>query len=83
MDGRLHIEIEDNGVGRQKAAAIKKQKLGAEQFESKGSALSQQRIKLLNDQYPGAAEVQIKDEVATNNEPAGTLVTISLPVNLQ
>lgn len=83
MDGRLHIEIEDNGVGRQKAATIKKQKLGAEQFESKGSALSQQRIKLLNDQYPGAAEVQIKDKVATNNEPSGTLVTISLPVNLQ
>jgi len=81
-DGRLHIEIEDNGVGRAVAGAIRKQKLGTQQFESKGSALAQQRIQLLNKQNPGMAEVQITDKLSVNNEPLGTLVTISLPANL-
>lgn len=81
-NGRLDIEIEDNGVGRQRAGEIKKQKLGAEQFESKGSVLSRQRIKILNDQYPGAAQVDIIDLVTEKNGASGTQVKISLPVNL-
>lgn len=81
-NGRLDIEIEDNGVGRQRAGEIKKQKLGAEQFESKGSVLSRQRIKILNDQYPGAAQVEIMDLLTEKKEAAGTKVKISLPVNL-
>lgn len=82
-EGRLIVEIEDNGVGRKKADEIKKQKLGALQFESKGSALSQQRLKLLNEQYPDTTNVLITDNFTENNQAAGTIVTISLPANLQ
>ena len=81
--GRVYIEIEDNGVGRQKAGEIKNQKLGAGQFESKGTALSEQRINILNEQYPGTAQVDIQDLRSANNEPAGTKVKISLPANLK
>jgi ligand-binding sensor domain-containing protein len=78
---RLVIEIEDNGVGRQKALAIKQQKIGAGEFDSKGSSLSQQRIAIVNQQYPNMAQIDIKDLVAENNEPLGTKVTITLPLH--
>jgi ligand-binding sensor domain-containing protein len=41
--GQLHCEIEDNGIGREKAGQIKKQKLGSHHFESKGTDLARQR----------------------------------------
>lgn len=79
---QLHIVIEDDGVGRQKAEEIKKQKLGAEQFESKGSALSGQRIRLLNQQYSEMATVEYIDMVDGSNKATGTKVIINLPSNL-
>lgn len=80
---QLDIEIEDDGIGREKAAEIKKQKLGAEQFESKGSILSAQRIKILADQYPGTASVKISDNQNEKGEATGTVVRITLPSNLK
>ena len=80
---QLEIEIEDNGVGRARSAEINKQKLGLEQFESKGSALSGQRIKLLASQYPDTAAVYISDIKDENGEAAGTIVKIVLPSNLK
>ncbi|RYF87448.1 MAG: hypothetical protein EOO03_10635, partial [Chitinophagaceae bacterium] len=46
---QLHCVIEDNGIGREKAAHIKANKLGSHHFESKGSLLAMQRIQLLKD----------------------------------
>lgn len=82
-DQYLQIDIEDNGIGRQKAAAIKKQKLGAEQFESKGIALSQQRIDLLNRQQATIAKVEIIDLADASQRPGGTKVIIQLPFDTQ
>ena len=79
---QLDIEIEDNGIGREAAEKIKKQKLGAGQFESKGSALSAQRIKMLAGRYPGTAAVTINDVKNENGESTGTIVRIILPSNL-
>lgn len=80
---RLVIDIEDNGVGRQKAASIKKQKLGSEQFDSKGSVLSQQRLDILNRQYPMMAKINITDLTDETGAPNGTRATIVLPLDLQ
>lgn len=80
---QLKIEIDDNGIGREKAAAIKKQKLGAEQFESKGTELAQQRIELINQQYPQMATADIIDKMDETGQAAGTKVVISLPSNIQ
>ncbi|MEK7224394.1 MAG: histidine kinase, partial [Bacteroidota bacterium] len=52
--GKLQCVIEDNGVGRAKAAEIKEQKLGAGRFESKGTRLAMQRIEILNKEKPGS-----------------------------
>jgi LytS/YehU family sensor histidine kinase len=77
----LHIDVEDNGIGRKKAALIKSQKLGAEQFEARGTALSQQRIDILNRQYATKAEVSIIDLADDNLNPSGTRVVIKIPTN--
>ena len=82
-DQHLIIEIEDNGIGREKAAAIKKQKLGVEQFESKGTALSQQRIGLLNRQGTISAGVEIIDLLNSAQQPTGTKIIIQLPFDIQ
>lgn len=81
-DGKLQCVIEDNGVGRTRAAEIKHQKLGAEKFESKGTRLAFQRIALLNQQNPGSAIIDIVDLFDERQQPAGTRVIITLPSHL-
>lgn len=79
---QLQIEIEDNGIGREKAAEIKMQKIAGEQFESKGMKLSLQRIALLNQQQGASASTTVIDKKDTDGTPAGTVVVIQLPNNL-
>ncbi len=80
MDEQLEIIIEDNGVGREKSAAIKNQKLGAEQFESKGTLLATQRIEIINQQYPGMAKTETIDLKDSVGNATGTRVIITLPI---
>ena len=70
--------IEDNGIGREKSAEIKSQKIGASHFESKGLKLSQQRIQLLGLEGKKGT-IKIEDLYA-NNLATGTRVSIELPV---
>ncbi|MGC4100648.1 sensor histidine kinase [Ferruginibacter sp.] len=80
---QLQIAIDDNGVGRKRSETIKSQKLGAEQFESKGTALAEQRIAVLNSQYPGMAKITIVDKTDDEGNATGTKVLIYLPVNIK
>jgi len=77
-----HLEcvIEDNGIGREHSAEIKKNKLGAQYFESRGTQLSGQRIKLLNETGYEGASIQI-DDLKENGEAKGTRVTLKIPFN--
>jgi ligand-binding sensor domain-containing protein len=74
----LKIEISDNGIGRQAAGEIKRKKLGAGQFESKGTQLAQHRIDLLNRQQGVRTGVVVTDLKTADGTPAGTRVVISL-----
>lgn len=71
--------IEDNGVGREYSAAIKSQKLGAKHFNSKGTQLSEQRIRLLKepDNDSSLQFIDMKDE---NGNAMGTRVIIKIPI---
>lgn len=75
---QLKCTIEDNGIGREKAAAIKKQKLGSHYFESKGTDLALQRMQLLKES--GAASAMLSIEDLYDNDETGTRVTISIPL---
>ncbi|HVF97098.1 MAG TPA: histidine kinase, partial [Flavisolibacter sp.] len=70
--------VEDNGIGRKRAAEIKAQKLGAGHFESKGLALSRQRIQLLENRGK-RGDVKIEDLYSDGIAP-GTRVSIYLPL---
>jgi len=83
IDGELIITIDDNGVGREKAAIIKSQKLGAGKSESKGTILSAQRLNILALQYKASIHLEVTDKVNEANEPTGTTVVIRLPSNIE
>jgi len=76
----LTCTIEDNGIGREKSAAIKAQKLGAQYFKSKGTNLSEQRIHLLNTPGNKAAKVEFFDLRDSEQKPSGTRVVIQIPL---
>ena len=82
MEGTLQCVIEDNGVGRARAAQIKEQKLGAGRFESKGTKLAMQRIEILNRNKPGSATIKTVDLVDKAGNAAGTQVVITLANDL-
>ena len=73
------FEIEDNGIGREKAAAIKVQNKHG--HHSKGMELLSKRFSLLSSEYGEAIDVSIAD-LYDNGEATGTLVRISVPFNL-
>ncbi len=68
VEHQLIIKIEDTGVGRKRAAAIKQSSVN--QYKSRGMALVQKRVEILNEQ--GYA-IQIDTE---DIQPQGTRATI-------
>jgi tetratricopeptide (TPR) repeat protein len=76
-NGSVNYEIEDNGVGRKKAGELKS--FFSKQHQSKGMELISKRINLLNKEYSSTISTEITD-VVKNNEVAGTLVSIKIPV---
>ncbi len=81
-NGSIECVIQDNGVGRTKAAEIKRQKLGAGGFESKGTKLALQRIEILNRERPGSASIETIDLSDAGGNATGTKVLIKLSTDL-
>ena len=78
-EGKLYCEVEDNGIGRKRAAEIKSKKLGAQNFESKGMLMAQQRIEnLQSDGLPGIS-LEIRDCRDEQGNATGTLIQIIIP----
>jgi ligand-binding sensor domain-containing protein len=65
-NGRLVCLISDNGIGRERAIAIKAQKIGFRNIEPKGIALAQQRIENIRNAF-----LEI-----TDGKEGGTIVRI-------
>jgi LytS/YehU family sensor histidine kinase len=76
-NGSTKYEIEDNGIGRKKAAELKS--VYRKEHRSKGMELLSKRFKLLAKEYGSDIETNITD-VIIDNEIKGTLVTIKVPV---
>jgi LytS/YehU family sensor histidine kinase len=72
--------IEDNGIGREKAMALKAQK--ETEHKSLGYKITSQRIELLNTLYKDKFNIQYFDLCDTNGAPSGTKVQIQIPYNL-
>jgi len=73
-DDVLYCVIEDNGIGRQQSAAIKRNTIGAIGHQSRGIDIITQRLALLQQKTGKPASIVFED-VATG----GTRVTINIP----
>ncbi len=71
--------IEDNGVGRKKAAEIKSKKMRAARYESKGVGIVIQRLELLGHRSGKTGSVAYEDLFDETGNPAGTRVTVIIP----
>jgi LytS/YehU family sensor histidine kinase/ligand-binding sensor domain-containing protein len=72
----LEITIKDDGVGREKAAFLKSK--SATSHKSFGTKVTSDRLEIVNQLYKTGASVHTED-VITNNEVTGTLVTLRVP----
>jgi hypothetical protein len=78
-DNNIICEIEDNGIGRKKAAELKS--LYRREHRSKGMELLSKRFNLLSKEYGAGIQTTI-DDLYFNDSPAGTKVTISIPFSI-
>jgi hypothetical protein len=72
----LHCVIEDDGVGREKAAEMKSK--SAESEKSLGLKITTERLALLNQENNFNTFYKIEDILNENNEVAGTSVQLKI-----
>lgn len=73
----INCDVLDNGIGRAKAMELKKHKSG--KTTSRGVSLSEQRLKLLAENYGLHTEVCYTDLLNNDGTAAGTKVTVKIP----
>ncbi|MEI6457183.1 MAG: histidine kinase, partial [bacterium] len=74
-DRGLLFVVEDNGIGRIKAAEIE----GERPYESKATRIITERIRLLNETHPdGRFGISYIDLIEENGQPAGTRVEVRM-----
>jgi hypothetical protein len=80
-DECLTCRVTDNGIGREKAAAMKQQQVDIPSCESKGIRIVKERLGLLEQRTGKKSYIKITDLYTSNGErqPAGTMVEISIP----
>ena len=71
--------IEDNGIGREKAAALRAQKSGNHK-RSMGMQITQDRIEMINKLYSTNTTMKIIDLHDGENNATGTRVELVIPV---
>ena len=82
-NAKLYISIDDNGIGREAAGIIKKQKLGNDQFASRATVILQQRLLVLSQQLKADIQLKTTDKKDAKGNAAGTKVVLSFPANLE
>ncbi len=79
QNGRLHFNIEDNGIGREAAKAIK-QKHPNRGKKSMGTQITQDRIEMINKLYNLETSVATFDLENEQGEASGTRVELIIPI---
>ncbi|HVU56207.1 MAG TPA: histidine kinase [Puia sp.] len=76
-NNKLVVVVEDNGIGREKAASYKTRE--HIEYQSKGMSLTADRIRLINSIHEESIEVEIIDLKDPQGAAAGTRVVIKFP----
>jgi ligand-binding sensor domain-containing protein len=78
LGNQIQCIIEDNGVGRERAAEIGKSRIGKE--KSVGMQITGNRIEIINRIYGIDTQVHVIDLKDGENNPTGTRVVINIPL---
>lgn len=79
QDNMLHVEIIDNGIGRDSASKLKeKEKIG-----SKGIAIVRERLSLIQLTYQLKTDLTITDLYNDQNLPSGTMIHIQIETSYE
>ncbi len=77
QDSMLTVVIKDDGIGREKAMALKSKSAA---HKSMGMDITNDRIALINDRYRTHASVTVTDHYTSGGTPSGTEVRLRIPV---
>lgn len=77
QENLLHIEVEDDGIGRAAAAELKSK--SAMRKKSFGMTITSERIQLVNEIFKINTQVSVQDLVDTEGGACGTKVVIEIP----
>jgi len=77
-DGNIIFEVEDDGVGRAQAKEILYKQ--NREHKSLATAITHERLQVLNKKLKEKITLYIKDLIDTDNQPSGTLVQIEIPL---
>ncbi len=77
----VYIIIQDNGIGRKKAAELQRNK--QKSYKSYGTEITGKRLMLYNELYSNKVKILTNDLTASNHEETGTKVEIILSEALQ
>lgn len=77
-DNSLIIEVNDNGVGREKGRELRAK--SDKSHESLATRITEERITSLNRKYPWKISLLITDMFNDDKDPAGTNVLLTLPL---
>ncbi|RYZ48664.1 MAG: hypothetical protein EOP49_18100 [Sphingobacteriales bacterium] len=76
-DRMLEVVVEDNGIGRIRAAEIN----GAEMLSQKsyGMRITRDRLYMISNTYQADADVSVEDLALKDGSAGGTRVTVHIP----
>lgn len=77
QEDTLVITVEDNGIGRKKAAELKSKSAVA--HKSHGMQVTNERIKIINELYSAGATVEVTDLFDGKGIASGTRVVLKIP----
>lgn len=78
VDNHLECVVEDNGIGRERAAVLKSKKIAA--HNSVGLKVTEERLQLISERTGKEASVSVIDKFDEQKAPSGTKVIVRLPL---
>jgi hypothetical protein len=78
MQDRILCTIEDNGIGRERSAALKQQ--SGYTHASRGLQITRDRLSLYNSRFNVDASFNIEDLYDAEGRPCGTRVNLWFPL---
>ncbi|MCB2222043.1 MAG: histidine kinase [Bacteroidetes bacterium] len=80
INGSIHLEVEDDGVGRTKAQDLEKEL--KKDHQSMATDITRERLRILNKKLKEKINFSITDLKDNQGNPKGTKVSIILPINV-